>query len=165
MKSKLAARHTGHRKPSSCPAPAEERRAAEARAPHPGRGRADDRGREEQPPRSPGRHHDLGRLPAWPTCRRGCRSLEWSQVDFALATLHVRRVKSGKPSTHPIRGDETACPPQATARRHRSRLSCSCRSAAARSPRTASIGWSSGQERKAKLPFQAHANMLKDFWR
>ena len=33
-------------------------------------------------------------------------SLEWSQVDFALATLHVRRVKSGKPSTHPIRGDE-----------------------------------------------------------
>ena len=30
-------------------------------------------------------------------------SLEWSQVDFALATLHVRRVKSGKPSTHPIR--------------------------------------------------------------
>ena len=33
-------------------------------------------------------------------------SLEWSQVDFAGATLHVRRVKNGKPATHPIRGDE-----------------------------------------------------------
>jgi len=32
--------------------------------------------------------------------------LEWSQVDFESATLHVRRVKSGKPATHPIRGDE-----------------------------------------------------------
>ena len=38
-------------------------------------------------------------LPSW------C-SLEWSQVDFAGATLHVRRVKNGKPATHPIRGDE-----------------------------------------------------------
>ena len=33
-------------------------------------------------------------------------SLEWSQVDFTGATLHVRRVKNGKPATHPIRGDE-----------------------------------------------------------
>jgi integrase len=32
--------------------------------------------------------------------------LEWSQVDFDSATLHVRRVKNGKPATHPIRGDE-----------------------------------------------------------
>jgi type 1 fimbriae regulatory protein FimB/type 1 fimbriae regulatory protein FimE len=32
--------------------------------------------------------------------------LEWSQVDFKAATLHVRRVKNGKPATHPIRGDE-----------------------------------------------------------
>jgi integrase len=32
--------------------------------------------------------------------------LEWSQVDFTGATLHVRRVKNGKPATHPIRGDE-----------------------------------------------------------
>jgi integrase len=27
-------------------------------------------------------------------------------VDFATATLHVRRVKQGSPSTHPILGDE-----------------------------------------------------------
>ena len=33
-------------------------------------------------------------------------ALEWSQVDFATAMLHVRRVKKGTPATHPLRGDE-----------------------------------------------------------
>ena len=32
--------------------------------------------------------------------------LRWEQIDWNAATLHVYRVKSGKPSTHPIRGDE-----------------------------------------------------------
>ena len=32
--------------------------------------------------------------------------LRWDQVEFRTATLHVRRVKSGTPSTHPILGDE-----------------------------------------------------------
>jgi integrase len=32
--------------------------------------------------------------------------LHWDQVDFRTATLHVRRVKQGTPSTHPIVGDE-----------------------------------------------------------
>jgi type 1 fimbriae regulatory protein FimB/type 1 fimbriae regulatory protein FimE len=32
--------------------------------------------------------------------------LRWDQIDFATATLHVRRVKQGSPSTHPILGDE-----------------------------------------------------------
>jgi type 1 fimbriae regulatory protein FimB/type 1 fimbriae regulatory protein FimE len=32
--------------------------------------------------------------------------LRWDQVDFKTATLHVRRVKKGTPSTHPILGDE-----------------------------------------------------------
>ncbi len=32
--------------------------------------------------------------------------LRWDQVDFATATLHVRRVKQGTPATHPILGDE-----------------------------------------------------------
>jgi type 1 fimbriae regulatory protein FimB/type 1 fimbriae regulatory protein FimE len=32
--------------------------------------------------------------------------LEWSQVEFGRnATLHVRRVKNGKPFAHPLRGD------------------------------------------------------------
>jgi type 1 fimbriae regulatory protein FimB/type 1 fimbriae regulatory protein FimE len=32
--------------------------------------------------------------------------LRWDQVSFTTATLHVRRVKQGTPSTHPIVGDE-----------------------------------------------------------
>jgi integrase len=33
--------------------------------------------------------------------------LEWSQVELGrAATLHVRRAKNGKPSAHPLRGDE-----------------------------------------------------------
>ena len=45
------------------------------------------------------------------TYRHGLRAsevadLRWDQVDFATATLHVRRVKQGTPSTHPISGNE-----------------------------------------------------------
>jgi type 1 fimbriae regulatory protein FimB/type 1 fimbriae regulatory protein FimE len=32
--------------------------------------------------------------------------LRWDQIDFATATLHVRRVKQGSAATHPILGDE-----------------------------------------------------------
>jgi integrase len=32
--------------------------------------------------------------------------LRWDQIEFTSATLHVRRVKQGTPSTHPIFGDE-----------------------------------------------------------
>jgi type 1 fimbriae regulatory protein FimB/type 1 fimbriae regulatory protein FimE len=33
--------------------------------------------------------------------------LEWSQIELGRnAALHVRRVKNGKPSVHPLRGDE-----------------------------------------------------------
>jgi len=32
--------------------------------------------------------------------------LEWSAIDFSRAEMHIRRAKNGKPSTHPIRGDE-----------------------------------------------------------
>ena len=32
--------------------------------------------------------------------------LRWDQIDFRTATLAVRRVKRGLPSTHPISGDE-----------------------------------------------------------
>jgi integrase len=29
--------------------------------------------------------------------------LRWDQIDFKAGTLHVRRVKRGTPSTHPVR--------------------------------------------------------------
>ena len=32
--------------------------------------------------------------------------LRWDQIEFASGALHVRRVKRGTPSTHPIFGDE-----------------------------------------------------------
>jgi integrase len=32
--------------------------------------------------------------------------LRWDQIEFRTANLHVRRVKQGTPSTHPILGDE-----------------------------------------------------------
>ena len=43
--------------------------------------------------------------------RHGLRAAEvvdlrWDQVDFDSAALHVRRVKNGSPSTHPLGGDE-----------------------------------------------------------
>jgi integrase len=42
--------------------------------------------------------------------RQGLRAAElcdlrWEQVDFDAAVLHVRRVKNGTPSTHPLIGD------------------------------------------------------------
>jgi integrase len=43
--------------------------------------------------------------------RHGLRAAElcdlrWDQVEFNAAVLHVRRVKNGTPSTHPLCGDE-----------------------------------------------------------
>src|SRR5205085_546435 len=43
--------------------------------------------------------------------RHGLRAAEltdlrWDQVEFTSAALHVRRVKQGTPSTHPVLGDE-----------------------------------------------------------
>jgi integrase len=32
--------------------------------------------------------------------------LRWEQVDFKTANLHVRRIKNGTASTHPLQGDE-----------------------------------------------------------
>jgi type 1 fimbriae regulatory protein FimB/type 1 fimbriae regulatory protein FimE len=43
--------------------------------------------------------------------RHGLRAAElvdlrWEQIEFKTATLHVRRVKQGTPSVHPLNGDE-----------------------------------------------------------
>src|SRR4051794_20269675 len=32
--------------------------------------------------------------------------LRWSEVELAAGRLHVRRVKNGSPSVHPLKGDE-----------------------------------------------------------
>jgi len=36
--------------------------------------------------------------------------LRWEQVDFKTATLHVRRIKRGTPSTHQRRATRAATP-------------------------------------------------------
>jgi integrase len=58
------------------------------------------------------------------TYRHGLRAAEvcdlrWDQIDFNGAVLHVRRVKNGTPSTHPIHGGEL----RALRRLHRERPS------------------------------------------
>ncbi len=86
--------------------------------------------------------------------------LRWEQIDWNSATLHIRRVKSGKSSTHPIRGDEL-------------RALRKLQREAPKSPfifvserggpfTTDSFNWlvkRAGQ--KAGLPFQVHAHMLR----
>jgi Phage integrase family len=86
--------------------------------------------------------------------------LRWEQIDWNSATLHVRRVKSGKPSTHPIRGDEL-------------RALRKLQREAPKSPfvfvserggpfTTDSFNWMVKRVgQKAGLPFQVHAHMLR----
>ena len=57
------------------------------------------------------RHGNRDGLMALLAFRHGLRAAEvvdlrWEQVDFATATLHVRRVKAGTPASHPLTGRE-----------------------------------------------------------
>ena len=107
-----------------------------------------------QPLGPPGRHDDPGGLPAWPAAAE-LVDLRWDQVDFATATLHVRRVKQGTPSTHPILGDELRACGGCSANRSRSRPSCSRRSGVRPSPPLASPAWSSGRAWRPSFGFKA----------
>jgi integrase len=71
--------------------------------------------------------------------RHGLRAMElvdlrWDQIDFTArpAVLHVRRVKRGTPSTHPIQGDELRALRSSSASRIRSPPLSSPRSVAHR---------------------------------
>jgi type 1 fimbriae regulatory protein FimB/type 1 fimbriae regulatory protein FimE len=98
--------------------------------------------------------------------RHGLRSselvdLRWEQVDFASATLHVRRVKQGTPATHPIIGDEL----RALRRLQREQEP---RSAfvftSERGAPFATAGFARMVERAGRaagLPFKAHPHMLR----
>jgi integrase len=85
--------------------------------------------------------------------------LEWSQIDFERAEMHVRRAKNGKPMTHPIRGDELR---ELRKLRKESTGSFVFTSERGGPFTTDSFNWMvkrAGQ--KAKLPFQCHAHMLR----
>src|SRR5215471_3201627 len=84
--------------------------------------------------------------------------LEWSQVDFTGASLHVRRVKNGKPATHPIRGDEMRALRKLQREAPKSAFVFVNERGTPFSPD--GFNWlvkRSGQ--KAELPFQVHAHM------
>ena len=86
--------------------------------------------------------------------------LEWSQVDFATTTLHVRRAKNGKPATHPIRGDEMRALRKLQREAPKSTFVFVNERGTPFSPD--GFNWlvkRAGQ--KAELPFQVHAHMLR----
>ena len=72
--------------------------------------------------------------------------LRWDQVDFATATMHVRRIKQGTPE-HPPNRLETncGCCGGYSVNRNPKRPSCLPQSVVPHSPRPALPAWSSGQ--------------------
>jgi site-specific recombinase XerD len=87
--------------------------------------------------------------------------LRWDQVDFRTATLHVRRVKQGTPSTHPVLGDEL----RALRRLNREQEpKAACVFVSERGDPFSTAGFARMVERagaEAKLAFKAHPHMLR----
>src|SRR4029079_788057 len=66
----------------------------------------------------------------------GLCALRWDQVDFEHGLLHVRRIKNGMPSIHPL--EEESCGPCASSSARRPRPgTCSRRRAVRRLPQDA----------------------------
>jgi type 1 fimbriae regulatory protein FimB/type 1 fimbriae regulatory protein FimE len=87
--------------------------------------------------------------------------LRWEQVDFRSATLHVRRVKQGSPSTHPILGDELRA--LRRLKREQGPKSPFVFTSERGAP-FSTAGFARMVERAggaAKLPFKAHPHMLR----
>ncbi len=97
--------------------------------------------------------------------RHGLRAAElvdlrWDQVEFESGTLHVRRVKQGVPSTHPIRGDEL----RALRRLKREQSKSAFVFTSERGAPFSTAGFARMVERagtEAKLGFKAHPHMLR----
>jgi site-specific recombinase XerD len=86
--------------------------------------------------------------------------LHWDQVDFASGTLHVRRLKQGVPSTHPIRGDELRALRRLKKEQSKSTfVFISERGAPFTAAGFARMIERAGQE--AKFGFKAHPHMLR----
>jgi type 1 fimbriae regulatory protein FimB/type 1 fimbriae regulatory protein FimE len=86
--------------------------------------------------------------------------LRWEQVDFKTASLHVRRLKNGTPSTHPLTGRELRA-----LRRHLREIEKSpFVFVSERGAPLAAPGFSRMVERaavSARLGIKAHAHMLR----
>jgi hypothetical protein len=90
------------RKSNSWPQTTAQSRPTHPGIPDRGRGSAAKGGGQGQPVGPPRCDHDPRGLPR----AAELVDLRWDQVVFRTGTLHVRRVKQGTPSTHPILGDE-----------------------------------------------------------
>jgi integrase len=87
--------------------------------------------------------------------------LRWDQVEFRTSSLHVRRVKQGSPSTHPILGDELRA--LRRLQREQAPKSAFVFTSERGSPFT-TAGFARMVERAgaaAKLGFKAHPHMLR----
>lgn len=87
--------------------------------------------------------------------------LRWDQVEFRTASLHVRRVKQGAPSTHPILGDELRA--LRRLKREQDLKSAFVFTSEQKEP-FSTAGFARMVERagrKAKLAFKAHPHMLR----
>jgi integrase len=86
--------------------------------------------------------------------------LRWEQVDFKTATLHVRRLKNGTPSTHPLTGREL----RALRRHQRESEGSPFVLVSERGAPLTAPGFSRMVERaavSARLGIKAHAHMLR----
>ena len=87
--------------------------------------------------------------------------LRWEQVEFRTATLHVRRVKQGTPSSHPILGDELRA--LRRLQREQDPKSTFVFTSEQKEP-FSTAGFARMVERagrKARLAFKAHPHMLR----
>jgi integrase len=85
--------------------------------------------------------------------------LEWSQVDYNGATLHVRRAKNGKAATHPIRGDEMRALRKLQREAPKSAFVFVNERGTPFSPD--GFNWLVKHAGQKGLPFQVHAHMLR----
>jgi type 1 fimbriae regulatory protein FimB/type 1 fimbriae regulatory protein FimE len=99
------------------------------------------------------------------TFRHGLRAAEvcdlrWEQVDFKTGALHVRRLKNGTPSTHPLTGREL----RALRRHQRESAKSPFVFVSERGAPLSAPGFSRMMERaavSAKFGIKAHAHMLR----
>jgi len=87
--------------------------------------------------------------------------LRWDQVEFQTGTLHVRRVKQGSPSAHPILGDELRA--LRRLQREQNPISAFVFTSERGAP-LSTAGFARMIERagkEAKLCFKAHPHMLR----
>jgi integrase len=86
-------------------------------------------------------------------------SLQWSDIEFETATLHLRRAKGGTTATHPLLGDELRALRALKREAHSPFVFVSERGAPFSPAGFAKLVERAGIE--AKLPFKAHSHMLR----